>query len=238
MHENNQNSNSFIDKLVQELRPVQPVSLAKYLFGMAILLVTVAAYFLAAVGFRPDIWMKFSELSYLLSLAVLSGATLLSAWVCLSSAIPSRLTDLQMRKWIWGLPVFFMTATIFYAQLYGANATVLMHFSFWEALGCCLRIAKGTLLPSALLLFVVGYLAPLNPWWTMSFGVFTGAMLTSLVSQLNCPINDPLHIFIGHGLLVILFAGLLHFVFMLPFTLLLRVLARYRSPGGLQKREN
>jgi hypothetical protein len=78
----------------------------------------------------------------------------------------------------------------------------LTTFDGFAALGCCLRISFGALLPATVLMILSQMMAPLRPKLTAGYLWFAAAILVSIVSQLNCPVDGLSHVLIGHGILL------------------------------------
>ena len=91
-----------------------------------------------------------------------------------------------------------------YSGIFRGNWQPIHSFDGWEAIGCCFRISIGAILPAAIILGICVRLAPFQLKRTISMGWLASAVLVSIVSQLNCPIEGVGHALIGHGLLLAL----------------------------------
>jgi hypothetical protein len=117
-------------------------------------------------------------------------------------------------------------ALLGYAGMHQSLPEFSRSFIAHDAIGCCLRITKGLVIPAVVLLAITARLAPTRTWATTSYAVGAGTLLTSFVSQLNCPIDNPWHVLVGHGAMVAVTAGVSLWILGLIFRLVLKFLHR------------
>jgi hypothetical protein len=190
---------SLIDNLIADQKPKPPIKVMKVMIPWLITAFLIAFYILWRIGLRPDFSSKLYEWQFLLGL-LFYGILFISASVlAVGLAIPGRVT-LSSSKVYWGLSGVFFLALVFYGSLVQGPS---WHVDSLEALACCLRISYGAVIPSLLLIVILARITPLNAK-AMGLMIWVSCVaLISIVSQLNCPIDDFFHIFVGHGVMLL-----------------------------------
>ena len=227
--EQKQTSQQLIDGLVRDLAPVRRIRRWWLAALWLILAILIGGWFVVSVGVRPDLATRYAEFGYALSSWLFAIATLVSGFLCFRSGIPGSLSMRQNRKARRLLIACGTLALVAYGGLYGSIPGFSRSFILHDAIGCCMRITKGLAIPSIILLALTSKLAPTRAWTTTWYAVGAGTFLTSLVSQLNCPIDNPWHIMVGHGAMVVLTSGVVLWVLGLGMSLWGRYSANLRK---------
>lgn len=190
-----------IASMVEDLQPVKPQMASKRIAIVLLCSSAIAAIFMWKAGFRPDLLEKLQQFPYLLGLALYSTVFILAASLSVLKSFPSRSFAIG-KKQAMTCALLAMGAVVAYA---GFDFTISqsMGLEFWVALGCCLRISFGAIFPTIAMILVVRKLAPQNPRSILGYGWLSAAAAISIVSQLNCPVDDFAHIILGHGILLL-----------------------------------
>lgn len=215
-------NSAIIDQLATDLKPVKPVPLFGWVGLWSLLAGVIGLWFVRSVGLRDDWTVKMGEATYALASVLFGLATLVSGWFCFRSAIPGAMTKRQHRRAIYTILATSLIAVVSYAGMFSNLPEFSRAFVMHDAIGCCMRISKGMVIPSVILLALTSRLAPTRAWATVWYAVGAGALLTSFVSQLNCPIDNPAHVLIGHGVMVAVTSGLSLWIFGLLFRIVLK----------------
>ena len=133
------------------------------------------------------------------------------------------MSQIQHRRARLILTVTALLGVLSYAGIMESVPDFSRTFLLHDALGCCMRITKGLMVPSIVLLAITSRLAPTRTWATTWYAVAAGSLLTSLVSQLNCPIDNAWHVLVGHGVMVVATAGLALWILGLGLRLFLKI---------------
>jgi hypothetical protein len=228
-----------IDKLVEQIgnnaKPIQRLKITHLLGAWFVFSALIGAYYLDRVGMRSDLGLQTQRTDFMLALLCYVVVFVVSSIATLRLALPGR----EPRSWrsVIGLCFLFATcAIILYAGVHAWRNESLLEFDGWSALGCCLRISYGAVIPAFVLTGVVTWLAPARLAPLAGLVWFASATLVSIVSQMNCPIDSLGHIVIGHGFMVV---GVGVFAW-LVFLLLAKAMQQYwfdRRTNFLRKRK-
>jgi hypothetical protein len=222
-----------IDKLVERLgsnaKPVRSLKIAHLLGAWFVFSALIGSYYLDRVGVRSDFGVQAQRTDFLMALLIYVMVFVISSIAALRLAFPGR----EPKSWrsLIGLCFFFATcAIVLYAGVHAWRNESLLDFDSWGALGCCLRISYGAIIPAFVLTSVVTWLAPTRLAPLAGLIWFASATLVSIVSQINCPIDSLGHVVVGHGLMVVGVGILAWIVFL--------VLAKVMQQFWLDRRTN
>jgi hypothetical protein len=202
-------SERLLDQLTNDLQPVprprdlRAVAPAAAVFGAASAVALVAALF----HFRGDLDVVSRELWFVANLASLAAAAGFAAYCGLASALPGRpapypaLAGLQL-----SLFAFFVTLLpslshmpLAEAMRAGANPA---------GVACCGLVLTLSLIPGLLLYFLVTKLAPTEPRRTAWMIGLAMSGVGALGTGLHCPVMNPFHVALYHGLPIFLIAAI------------------------------
>ncbi len=165
---------------------------------------------------------------YLCSYEVYLEVFLVASWLVLRLSVPGREpTHLIRHSLVLGISASL--AVMFYAGVEQWNFSSLTNFDGFAALGCCLRISFGAILPATILTAISQYLAPMKIRTSAAAIWFAAAILVSIVSQLNCPVDGLSHVVIGHGIMLLMTGLVGWLAFAVLSYVMARVLLYFRS---------
>jgi hypothetical protein len=219
-------NDAFMERLVDDLRPVQVMRLSWLLPLWLTCAVCISLFFVHSVGVRPDLAAKLTQPSYVLSLGLLIVAYFMATWSAIAGSIPGRLR--RGGRWLLAtFAVYGVSLTLYSGLLTGGR--LAEPFVNIEALFCCLRITYGTVFLNLLALSIMSRLAPMNPTRVLIAGMASSMFIVSFVSQLECPYDDIGHVLTGHGLLTNAAAAALFAVYWGLFRYLTRLFMKRRT---------
>lgn len=221
-------TNDLIMQLANDGKPVKSARAEIFLIVWFLLGGMFGGFFLWQMGLVAGIESKLQQWDYVLGLVFLLIAYVIATVMSIKSAQPgSGLASGRTDLVIGGI---VLIALAFYAGIFSGNAVTsspMMH-----ALGCCLRISFGALLPNLAAAVIVSRLAPVDTRNIVKYAMTSSLLLISIVSQLNCPVTDVGHVIVGHGLMLIVTAAVTYFAYVAIFRLLANK-ALVRNLGAL-----
>lgn len=181
-------------------------------------------FFLWRVGLTPDLGTKLGQWDYVAALILLGVAYVTATTLSLRSAQPGAVKDTRRADQILGLLIFLSLC------LYGGllSGEPKLQAPVIEALGCCVRITFGAMLPNLTAAMIVSRLAPVETKRIVKYSMISSLLLISIVSQLNCPVTDFTHIMTGHGLFLILAGAMTYYFYLVVFRLVANASLRRR----------
>jgi hypothetical protein len=191
-----------VEQLTDGLAPVRRLwsPWVRLALWIALALGTVA--FAAAVGLRHDLRPQLDRPPYLLTLAVLLAGAGLAATLALLGAVPGRIRSRRARGIATGLLLLAITA----ALLGESGATPSTRVFVTTGLRCLVCVGAFGLLPWMTLFWAVARAAPLDG---PTSGLCIGAaafLVGAAAVRVACPLDDPLHLALWHGMPVALWA--------------------------------
>ncbi len=161
------------------------------------------AIWLWFVGPRPDLSLKMQDVSFVSALFFLISALMLTSRAAIHLAMGWFESGRLWRELFLILSLFAVAMGLYAYSSLSHSAHLHSDWTLGEALGCCLRISAGALLPQAFFAILATRSAPTRLVWLSNFSWLASAITVSIVSQLNCPIDDLMHVLVGHGAMVL-----------------------------------
>lgn len=196
-----QNPDTFLESLLDDLKPVTPLRQGRGMFLAALALGTGALLIIAKLGMRRDLAAGHPDPLVLTAAGLFLVLALASAWAAIEMARPA----VGMRREGWGW-------TALMAAVLPGSALALVGLNFftgqvinldWSGLGCFEFGSLVGLLTAAALTIWLRRGAPSSP---ARAGLLTGVAAGSagiFAVSLGCPHDSLLHIGIWHGATVI-----------------------------------
>jgi hypothetical protein len=195
-----------VEQLVAEVRPVRrllaPAQRAALWTAVAAVCVLIGVLHF---GVRRDIATAWFTTGFLLRVGLLLATMWLAVVTAFRLSVPGRETGAWSRWWpIVGLGALMAVAAaeLVAGALFGQAGSPLRGWT------CMRKIAFVGAVPAAMAVLLIQRAAALEPRWTALLGVLAAGAAGGLTSELACPINAPMHIFLWHALPVALSAGL------------------------------
>jgi hypothetical protein len=155
-------------------------------------------------GVRRDLATIWYTAGFLLRVGLLVATMWLAVVTSFRLAVPGRDTGAWSRWWpIVGLGALMAVAAaeLVAGALFGHAGSPLRGWS------CMRKVAFVGAVPAAMAVAMIHRAAALEPRWTALLGVLAAGAAGGLTSELACPINAPVHIFLWHVLPVAVSAG-------------------------------
>jgi hypothetical protein len=192
---------SYIDRLVEDARPVRRLwpPILRLTGWLGVVLVVGVALWL--VGLRQDVVARLTAPRFCAELVCLGGAALVAAWLALRGAVPG-LDGGSGRLVLVGTIATAMSLCLVQSP---APATSLFVLRFVEAgVPCAGRALLLVVAPWAALLWAVRRGAPLRPTSTYALGGLAASLAAYALMRLRCGLDEPFHVVVWHGAPVLL----------------------------------
>lgn len=188
-----------IDSLVHDLTPVTPVPLPSVrAFQWAGRAAIAGALAVTVFGVRDDLMTALAATALRAHLALLIVASLASAAAALVLATPGERIGLSVRI----APVAAAAAWLAWlsAELVAAAAAdPLGAWTTSAGWACVLKTLAASAVPAGILAHMVARGEPFFVRSTMALTTLAATALGALVTELTCPIDQPLHLLLWHA---------------------------------------
>lgn len=199
------NTDRLVEQLAARVTPVRrlldPTQRAALWTAVAVVCVLIGVLYF---GVRRDIATIWLSAGFLLRVGLLLTTMWLAVVTSFRLAVPGRDTGAWSRWWpIVGLGALMAVAAaeLVAGVLFGHAGSPLRGWS------CMRKIAFVGAVPAAMAVMLIQRAAALEPRWTALLGVLAAGAAGGLTSELACPIDAPMHIFLWHVMPVALSAG-------------------------------
>jgi hypothetical protein len=192
-------------RLAASVEPVRPLAPPVRRFGLwTVAAVAVTVLGVAVIGARPDFLTMTREASFVMIAAVTVATALLSAAAAFVLSVPgAERTPLQ--RWIplaaMGAWSALLVLSILSGGRVGRTDPRVVHVA------CLVQIAALATIPAWMLFAMLRRAAPLERRWSGGLATLAAAALAAAGTQVICPIDDPLHLLVGHALPVAVLAA-------------------------------
>lgn len=194
-----------VEQLVAEVTPVRrlldPTQRAALWTAVAVVCVLLGVLHF---GVRRDIATVWFTAGFLLRVGLLLATMWLAVVTAFRLAVPGRDSGAWSRWWpIVGLGAMMAVAAaeLVAGAMFGQAGSPLRGWT------CMRKIAFVGAVPAAMAVLLIQRAAALEPRWTALLGVLAAGAAGGLTSELACPINAPMHIFLWHVMPVAVSAG-------------------------------
>lgn len=200
-------TNDLIEKLAKEAKPAAPLRSAGYYAARLVLVLLayggVTQFFL---HLRADLVSQLGRPAYSFEIALLATLTLISAIAAAAAMYP----DVQRRAWLLNLPYIVFAAlfsfVLFQLVAMPVDPRMVIPPPGGHELACTMCIASVSVIPSALVFFLIRRGATVHPLRAGSFAVLAATGIGCLTLRLS-EANDSLaHLATWHYLPTLLFA--------------------------------
>ncbi len=186
-------TDSLVDRLSQNLRPVRPRSIKREALLLLVLGAIEVAAFLGMGFMRPDMPMAMEAPSFWWKLASMGLIAVVGAGVALVSADPVRSPRRGLRWMLACIAVIFATGWLIYAA--GDGVAELVHRLDWtHGLQCVWKMVALSIPPAIVLGGLIRRAAPTDRSGTALAAGLASAAWGAFVFVFACPSDDPLYI--------------------------------------------
>ncbi len=182
-----------IDRLVADLRPVGRLPALALRLGVWIAIMATLLLAAALVP-RPDLADRLRAGAFVLETAALALAVLVLGAFALRSAEPDRVPSRRET----GLALALTTSAIAIALTEPPPAGVPLAVVLARAGGCLWSSLAFGVGPALALFVAVRRGAPVGPRAAGAYAAGAGLVLAYLAMRLHCPLDDALHLALGH----------------------------------------
>ncbi len=186
-------TDSLVDRLSQNLRPVRPRSIKREALLLLVLGAIEVAAFLGMGFMRPDMPMAMEAPSFWWKLASMGLIAVVGAGVALVSADPVRSPRRGLRWMLACIAVIFATGWLIDAA--GDGVAELVHRLDWtHGLQCVWKMVALSIPPAIVLGGLIRRAAPTDRSGTALAAGLASAAWGAFVFVFACPSDDPLYI--------------------------------------------
>jgi hypothetical protein len=193
-----------IDRLVDDLHPVRPASLAlvyALTFSAQVVVVAGAAFW---KGLGVEELLRIYQGPMPILMAVLGVGGVLAALGAARLSLPGRHVSAGRTAATLAIPAVLALGVVLLRPWGGDWRGAVAHWS--EGLGCTVDIVSIAIPAWLLTVALLVRLAPLSPWRTGLLAGASALLQGALVMQLVCPVGDCFHLAISHYLPVAVLA--------------------------------
>jgi hypothetical protein len=186
-------TDSLIDRLIIELRPVRPRSILREAAVLAMLAVVEVAVFLAMGFMRPDMPVAMHVPSFWWKLLSMGLIAILGAGIALCSIDPTRSPRRGLRWMLLCIALIFASGCLI-DSAQGGLAHLIARLDWHQGIQCAWKMIALSVPPAIALAFLIRRGAPSDRSGTALAGALASAGWGAFVFVFACPSDDPLYI--------------------------------------------
>jgi hypothetical protein len=186
-------TDSLIDRLSRDLRPVRPRSILREAVILALLGAVEVGVFLALGFMRPDMTAAMSAPSFWWKFVSMGLIAVLGAGIALCSIDPTRSPRRGLRWVLICIAIIFATGWLIDAGQSGLSH-LLVRLNWHQGIQCAWKMIALSVPPAIALTFLIRRGAPSDQTGTALAGALASAGWGAFVFVFACPSDDPLYI--------------------------------------------
>jgi hypothetical protein len=186
------------DALADELTPVAPKAWGGRVAAWLIAGMLGDALAVALIGTRDDLDLRLDNPRFAVGILAFAAGFVLASVLAFVEAAPGRKAP---RGVLWGN--LLLLATLGYAGSIGAVADY-PESSVLTDLACCLRLAVGCFVANVVALYLLSRWTPTPRGAVVAAVMAASTCAAALGGQLNCALDTPRHVLLGHALMFVL----------------------------------
>jgi hypothetical protein len=190
-------TDSLVDRLSQELRPVRRRSITREALLLLLLAVVEVAAFLGMGFMRPDIHAAMEAPSFWWKLASMGLIAVMGAGIAILSADPVRSPRRGLRWILICIVVIFASGWLIDAAGHGL-ADLVRRLDWTQGLQCVWKMVALSIPPAIALGVLIRRGAPTDRAGTALAAALSSAAWGAFVFVFACPSDDPLYIAIWY----------------------------------------
>jgi hypothetical protein len=191
-------SDSLIDRLSGDLRPVRPRVILREATILAGLGITEPVVFLGLGFMQPDMPAAVHAPSFWWKLVSMGLIAVLGAGIALCSVDPTRSPRRGLGWFAICIAAIFAGGWLIDADQ-GGLLNLLTRLQWRQGIGCAWRIIALSVPPVVAWAFIIRRGAPSDPPGTALAGALASAAWGAFVFVFSCPSNDPLYIAVWYS---------------------------------------
>ena len=191
-------TDSLIDRLSGDLRPVRPRNILREAAILAGLAITELVVFLGLGFMRPNMPAALHAPSFWWKLVSMGLVSVLGAGIALGSVDPTRSPRRGLGWLALCIAAIFASGWLIDADQ-GGLLNLLTRLEWRQGVGCAWRIIALSVPAVIALAFIIRRGAPSDPTGTALAGALASAAWGAFVFVFSCPSNDPLYIAVWYS---------------------------------------